>query len=82
MSNSTKDHMTLDQMIEAADAYVLPCNVVVGNTVITAGCKVGTVLRSIKVHAEAVKVDAYMADATPEQTAAYHGDIDGDGDAF
>ena len=69
-------------MITAADAYVLPCDVTVGHTLIRAGCKVGTVLRSIKVHAEAVKASAYMNDATPDQTAAYHGDIDGDGDAF
>lgn len=45
--------MSLDEMIEAADAYVLPCDVKVGHTTITAGCKVGTVLRSIKNHAEA-----------------------------
>lgn len=45
--------MTIDDMIEAADAYVLPCDVKVGHTTIVAGCKVGTVLRSIKNHAEA-----------------------------
>jgi hypothetical protein len=74
--------MSIDEMIAAADAYVLPCDVRVGHTTIKAGCKIGTVLRSIKVHAQAIKAVGYMSDATPEQSAAYHGDIDGDGDAY
>jgi len=53
--------MTLDELIAEADKYILPVDVRVGAGTFRAGCKVGTVLRSIKVHAE-----ARIAHAAPE----------------
>lgn len=38
---------------EPSDDRILPCDVTVGNTTIKAGLPVSTVLKSIKVHAEA-----------------------------
>lgn len=75
----SKQKMSLNKMIEAADAYILPVDVTVGHTIIRAGCKVGAVLRSIKVHAQARTADSKRAKRIEEQNqAAYHGDIDGD----
>ena len=38
---------------EPSDALILPCDVTVGHTTIKAGCPVSTVLKSIRVHAQA-----------------------------
>lgn len=55
-----KPVLTIDDMISAGDGYVLPVDVRVHHNTIRAGCTVGTVLRSIKVQAEAMWASATL----------------------